>query len=133
MGPSDCSYSGFCLSLPATGKTNLPSRMNSLTVCVVCPTTDLFSLFASESGGYAARDDMEAVLRALDGEVPPSLRKCFSEVSHRLLSCHLSITQTDTLTDAQHTPLSSPVITQSAVRSQTVCLHNTPLPRIQYH
>uniref|UniRef100_A0A673Y663 Ubiquitin carboxyl-terminal hydrolase 32 n=1 Tax=Salmo trutta TaxID=8032 RepID=A0A673Y663_SALTR len=39
----------------------------------------LFSLFASESGGYAARDDMEAVLRALDGEVPPSLRKCFSE------------------------------------------------------
>uniref|UniRef100_A0AAZ3QX51 Ubiquitin carboxyl-terminal hydrolase 32 n=1 Tax=Oncorhynchus tshawytscha TaxID=74940 RepID=A0AAZ3QX51_ONCTS len=39
----------------------------------------LFSLFASESGGYAARDDMEAVLRAVDGEVPPSLRKCFSE------------------------------------------------------
>jgi len=42
---------------------------------------DLFSLFASEQGGYAARDDMEAVLRVLDGEVPPSLRKCFSEVS----------------------------------------------------
>ncbi|KAM6946311.1 ubiquitin carboxyl-terminal hydrolase 32 [Aplochiton taeniatus] len=39
----------------------------------------LFSLFASESGGYAARDDMEAVLRDVDGEVPPSLRKCFSE------------------------------------------------------
>ncbi|XP_045069861.1 ubiquitin carboxyl-terminal hydrolase 32-like isoform X1 [Coregonus clupeaformis] len=39
----------------------------------------LFSLFASESGGYAARGDMEAVLRALDGEVPPSIRKCFSE------------------------------------------------------
>ncbi|KAM9441851.1 ubiquitin carboxyl-terminal hydrolase 32 isoform 2-T6 [Salvelinus alpinus] len=39
----------------------------------------LFSLFASESGGYAVRDDMEAVLRALDGEVPPSLRKCFNE------------------------------------------------------
>ncbi|KAM4627447.1 ubiquitin carboxyl-terminal hydrolase 32 isoform 1-T1 [Polymixia lowei] len=39
----------------------------------------LFSLFASEQGGYAARDDMEAVLRVLDGEVPPSLRKCFSE------------------------------------------------------
>ncbi|CAB1348315.1 unnamed protein product, partial [Coregonus sp. 'balchen'] len=37
------------------------------------------SLFASESGGYAARGDMEAVLRALDGEVPPSIRKCFSE------------------------------------------------------
>ena len=42
---------------------------------------DLFSLFASEQGVYAARDDMEAVLRVLDGEVPPSLRKCFSEVS----------------------------------------------------
>ncbi|KAG7279753.1 hypothetical protein CRUP_021369 [Coryphaenoides rupestris] len=39
----------------------------------------LFSLFASEQSGYAARDDMEAVLRVLDGEVPPSLRKCFSE------------------------------------------------------
>ncbi|KAF7644576.1 hypothetical protein LDENG_00219480, partial [Lucifuga dentata] len=39
----------------------------------------LFSLFASEQGGYAARDDMEAVLQLLDGEVPPSLRKCFSE------------------------------------------------------
>ncbi|XP_062328553.1 ubiquitin carboxyl-terminal hydrolase 32 isoform X2 [Osmerus eperlanus] len=39
----------------------------------------LFSLFASESGGYAARDDMETMLRAVDGEVPPSLRKCFSE------------------------------------------------------
>ncbi|XP_075993223.1 ubiquitin carboxyl-terminal hydrolase 32 isoform X3 [Genypterus blacodes] len=39
----------------------------------------LFSLFASEQGGYAARDDMEAVLQVLDGEVPPSLRKCFSE------------------------------------------------------
>uniref|UniRef100_A0A8C7G4F2 Ubiquitin carboxyl-terminal hydrolase 32 n=1 Tax=Oncorhynchus kisutch TaxID=8019 RepID=A0A8C7G4F2_ONCKI len=43
------------------------------------PSVYLFSLFASESGGYAARDDMEAVLRAVDGEVPPSLRKCFSE------------------------------------------------------
>ncbi|XP_034024912.1 ubiquitin carboxyl-terminal hydrolase 32 [Thalassophryne amazonica] len=39
----------------------------------------LFSLFASEPGGYAARDDMEAVLQVLDGEVPPSLRRCFSE------------------------------------------------------
>ncbi|XP_028977468.2 ubiquitin carboxyl-terminal hydrolase 32 isoform X2 [Esox lucius] len=39
----------------------------------------LFSLFATESGGYVSRDDMEAVLRAVDGEVPPSLTRCFSE------------------------------------------------------
>lgn len=40
----------------------------------------LFSLFASDLGGYAAREDIEAVLQVLDGEVPASLRKCFSEV-----------------------------------------------------
>uniref|UniRef100_A0AAQ5Z4W9 Ubiquitin carboxyl-terminal hydrolase 32 n=1 Tax=Amphiprion ocellaris TaxID=80972 RepID=A0AAQ5Z4W9_AMPOC len=39
----------------------------------------LFSLFASDLGGYAARDDIEAVLQALDGEVPASLKKCFFE------------------------------------------------------
>ncbi|XP_061923312.1 ubiquitin carboxyl-terminal hydrolase 32 [Entelurus aequoreus] len=39
----------------------------------------LFSLFSSDPGGSAAREDMEAVLQVLDGEVPPSLRKCFSE------------------------------------------------------
>lgn len=73
------------LSLPASDKTG-PARINC--VCVLIPS-DLFSLFASESGGYAARDDMETMLRAVDGEVPPSLRKCFSEVSpapHRAAS-----------------------------------------------
>ncbi|XP_066551638.1 ubiquitin carboxyl-terminal hydrolase 32 isoform X2 [Amia ocellicauda] len=39
----------------------------------------IFSLFASDSGSYAVREDMEAMLRAVDGEVPLSLRKCFSE------------------------------------------------------
>lgn len=43
--------------------------------------TDIFSLFASESGSYATREDMEAMLQAVDGEIPISLRKCFSEVS----------------------------------------------------
>ncbi|KAI1893379.1 hypothetical protein AGOR_G00123130 [Albula goreensis] len=39
----------------------------------------IFSLFANESGSYAMREDMESMLRAVDGEVPPSLRKCFTE------------------------------------------------------
>ncbi|XP_017277518.1 ubiquitin carboxyl-terminal hydrolase 32 isoform X3 [Kryptolebias marmoratus] len=39
----------------------------------------LFSLFASDLGGYAAREDIEAVLQVLDGEVPASLKKCFTE------------------------------------------------------
>ncbi|XP_068173192.1 ubiquitin carboxyl-terminal hydrolase 32 isoform X2 [Antennarius striatus] len=39
----------------------------------------LFSLFASDLGGCAAREDIEAVLQVLDGEIPPSLKLCFSE------------------------------------------------------
>ncbi|XP_068601892.1 ubiquitin carboxyl-terminal hydrolase 32 [Brachionichthys hirsutus] len=39
----------------------------------------LFSLFASDLGGHAAREDIEAVLQVLDGEIPSSLKKCFSE------------------------------------------------------
>ncbi|XP_064158454.1 ubiquitin carboxyl-terminal hydrolase 32 isoform X1 [Anguilla rostrata] len=39
----------------------------------------IFSLFASESGSYATREDMESTLHGVDGEVPPSLRKCFTE------------------------------------------------------
>ncbi|XP_031429479.1 ubiquitin carboxyl-terminal hydrolase 32 isoform X2 [Clupea harengus] len=39
----------------------------------------IFSLFASESGSYATRDDVESMLVAVDGQVPPSLRTCFSE------------------------------------------------------
>ena len=80
----------------------------------MCLSADLFSLFASESGGYAARDDMEAVLRAVDGEVPPSLRKCFSEVSH------LSITQTDTSTDA-HDTLLSQIQSSNQIKWKFIC------------
>ncbi|XP_051534431.1 ubiquitin carboxyl-terminal hydrolase 32-like isoform X1 [Myxocyprinus asiaticus] len=39
----------------------------------------IFSLFASDSGTYIVRDDVENMLRSVDGEVPPSLRKCFTE------------------------------------------------------
>ncbi|XP_022537013.2 ubiquitin carboxyl-terminal hydrolase 32 [Astyanax mexicanus] len=39
----------------------------------------IFSLFASESGSYATREDIESMLQAVDGEVHPSLRKCFTE------------------------------------------------------
>lgn len=64
-------------------KANLASPdivLGSVCVCV-CAFTDLFSLFASDLGGYAAREDIEAVLQVLDGEVPNSLKKCFTEVS----------------------------------------------------
>lgn len=50
-------------------------------MCVCVCVTDLFSLFASDLGGYAAREDIEAVLQILDGETPASLQKCFIEVS----------------------------------------------------
>lgn len=50
-------------------------------VCTCVCVTDLFSLFASDLGGYAAREDIEAVLQILDGEIPTSLQKCFIEVS----------------------------------------------------
>uniref|UniRef100_A0A671LES1 Ubiquitin carboxyl-terminal hydrolase 32 n=1 Tax=Sinocyclocheilus anshuiensis TaxID=1608454 RepID=A0A671LES1_9TELE len=39
----------------------------------------IFSLFASDSGTYVVREDVENMLRSVDGEVPPSLRKCFTE------------------------------------------------------
>ncbi|KAM9469598.1 ubiquitin carboxyl-terminal hydrolase 32 isoform 1-T1 [Clarias gariepinus] len=39
----------------------------------------IFSLFASDSGSYVVREEVESRLRAVDGEVPPSLRKCFLE------------------------------------------------------
>ncbi|XP_061639048.1 ubiquitin carboxyl-terminal hydrolase 32 isoform X3 [Phyllopteryx taeniolatus] len=41
--------------------------------------SDLFSLFTSDPGGYAAREDVEAVLQVLDGELPASLGKCFNK------------------------------------------------------
>ncbi|XP_056612707.1 ubiquitin carboxyl-terminal hydrolase 32 isoform X2 [Triplophysa dalaica] len=39
----------------------------------------IFSLFASDSGTYVVREDVENMLRSVDGEVPPSLKKCFTE------------------------------------------------------
>uniref|UniRef100_A0A3P8ZZ19 Ubiquitin carboxyl-terminal hydrolase 32 n=1 Tax=Esox lucius TaxID=8010 RepID=A0A3P8ZZ19_ESOLU len=39
----------------------------------------IFSLFASDSGSHATREDMESMLQTVDGEIPHSLRKCFSE------------------------------------------------------
>uniref|UniRef100_W5KNT1 Ubiquitin carboxyl-terminal hydrolase 32 n=1 Tax=Astyanax mexicanus TaxID=7994 RepID=W5KNT1_ASTMX len=39
----------------------------------------IFSLFANDSGSYVVRDEVENMLRSVDGEVPPSLKKCFLE------------------------------------------------------
>ncbi|XP_045442361.1 ubiquitin carboxyl-terminal hydrolase 32 isoform X4 [Pipistrellus kuhlii] len=39
----------------------------------------IFSLFASESGSYVTREEMERMLHGVDGKVPDTLRKCFSE------------------------------------------------------
>ncbi|KAF4012049.1 hypothetical protein G4228_004148 [Cervus hanglu yarkandensis] len=39
----------------------------------------IFSLFASESGSYVIREEMERMLHVVDGKVPDTLRKCFSE------------------------------------------------------
>lgn len=41
---------------------------------------DIFSLFASESGSYVIREEMERMLHVVDGKVPDTLRRCFSEV-----------------------------------------------------
>nr|XP_033777792.1 ubiquitin carboxyl-terminal hydrolase 32 isoform X1 [Geotrypetes seraphini] len=39
----------------------------------------IFSLFSNESGSYVIREEMERMLSVVDGEVPLSLKKCFSE------------------------------------------------------
>ncbi|XP_064127421.1 ubiquitin carboxyl-terminal hydrolase 32 isoform X7 [Loxodonta africana] len=39
----------------------------------------IFSLFSSESGSYVVREEMERMLHVVDGKVPETLRKCFSE------------------------------------------------------
>uniref|UniRef100_A0AAR2LUS0 Ubiquitin carboxyl-terminal hydrolase 32 n=1 Tax=Pygocentrus nattereri TaxID=42514 RepID=A0AAR2LUS0_PYGNA len=39
----------------------------------------IFSLFANDSGSYVVREEVENMLRLVDGEVPPSLKKCFLE------------------------------------------------------
>ncbi|NXM75041.1 UBP32 hydrolase, partial [Serilophus lunatus] len=42
-------------------------------------TKYIFSLFSNESGSYVVRDEMEKMLHLVDGKVPESLKKCFSE------------------------------------------------------
>ncbi|XP_076876132.1 ubiquitin carboxyl-terminal hydrolase 32-like [Brachyhypopomus gauderio] len=77
---SEVIYSSF-------GGTSKGLHFNNLIVGLVLLTRGrdeekaryIFSLFASESGSYATREDMEAMLQAVDGEVHPSLRKCFTE------------------------------------------------------
>lgn len=39
----------------------------------------IFSLFSNESGSYVVREEMERMLQMVDGKVPESLKKCFSE------------------------------------------------------
>ncbi|NWU88909.1 UBP32 hydrolase, partial [Upupa epops] len=39
----------------------------------------IFSLFSNESGSYVVREEMEKILHVVDGKVPESLKKCFSE------------------------------------------------------
>ncbi|XP_034995924.2 ubiquitin carboxyl-terminal hydrolase 32 isoform X2 [Zootoca vivipara] len=39
----------------------------------------IFSLFSNESGSYVVREEMERMLHVVDGKVPESLKKCFSE------------------------------------------------------
>ncbi|NXP50092.1 UBP32 hydrolase, partial [Heliornis fulica] len=39
----------------------------------------IFSLFSNESGSYVVREEMEKMLHVIDGKVPESLKKCFSE------------------------------------------------------
>ncbi|XP_017548184.2 ubiquitin carboxyl-terminal hydrolase 32-like [Pygocentrus nattereri] len=77
---SEVIYSSF-------GGTSKGLHFNNLIVGLVLLTRGrdeekaryIFSLFANESGSYATREDIEAMLQAVDGEVHPSLRKCFTE------------------------------------------------------
>ncbi|XP_044285771.1 ubiquitin carboxyl-terminal hydrolase 32 isoform X2 [Varanus komodoensis] len=39
----------------------------------------IFSLFSNESGSYVVREEMERMLHMVDGKVPETLKKCFSE------------------------------------------------------
>ncbi|XP_074869930.1 ubiquitin carboxyl-terminal hydrolase 32 isoform X2 [Carettochelys insculpta] len=39
----------------------------------------IFSLFSNESGSYVVREEMERMLQIVDGKVPDSLKRCFSE------------------------------------------------------
>ena len=52
---------------------------------------DIFSLFASESGSYVIREEMERMLHVVDGKVPDTLRKCFSEVHLKIYIASLPV------------------------------------------
>lgn len=54
---------------------------------------DIFSLFASESGSYVVREEMERMLHVVDGKVPDTLRKCFSEVYLKIYLSSIPITK----------------------------------------
>lgn len=90
---SEVIYSSF-------GGTSKGLHFNNLIVGLVLLTRGrdeekaryIFSLFASESGSYATLEDIEAMLQAVDGEVHPSLRKCFTEaekVNYEKFKCWL--------------------------------------------
>lgn len=81
----DIATSVSSLLLRAGGLRSCDKAELSSSCVFVC--TDLFSLFASDLGGYAAREDIEAVLQVLDGEVPASLKEFFGEVSKRCKDC----------------------------------------------
>lgn len=57
-------------------------------------SSDIFSLFSNESGSYVVREEMEKMLHMVDGKVPESLKKCFSEVCQApFLLLHLQKSQ----------------------------------------
>ena len=58
---------------------------------------DIFSLFASESGSYVIREEMERMLHVVDGKVPDPLRKCFSEVYLKIYISSLPVDKVLTL------------------------------------
>lgn len=60
----------------------------------ISTSSDIFSLFSNESGSYVVREEMEKMLHVVDGKVPESLKKCFSEVFHAaFLLLHLQKSQ----------------------------------------
>lgn len=69
----------FWHSLPVV---NLISKKCNHRSClnVFSTSSDIFSLFSNESGSYVVREEMEKMLHVVDGKVPESLKKCFSEV-----------------------------------------------------
>ena len=61
--------------------------------------SDIFSLFSSESGSYVVREEMERMLHVVDGKVPDTLRKCFSEVHLKIYILFLCVDEVLTLCD----------------------------------